>query len=73
MKAGALTYVREDQGVCVETTYPAGQAFVDPGQGHAHTAFNRGTENLVLIATYFDVPAGPGAQRINVPVPPAAC
>ena len=71
--AGALTYVRAEGGVCVETTYPAGKAFVDPGQGHAHTAFNRGTENLVLIATYFDVPAGVGAQRINVPVPPAAC
>ena len=73
VKAGALTYVREDRGVCVETTYPAGTAFVDPGQGHAHTAFNRGTENLVLIATYFDVPAGVGTQRIDVPVPPSAC
>lgn len=72
VKAGALTYVREDQGVCVETTYPGGTAFVDPGQGHAHTAFNRGTENLVLLATYFDVPAGT-SPRIDVPVPPAAC
>ena len=72
VKAGALTYVTQDHGVCVEKTYPAGKAFVDPGQGNAHTAFNRSGENLVLIATYFDVPVG-GNQRIDVPVPPAAC
>ena len=73
VKAGTLTYVREAKGECVDTPYPAGSAFVDPGQGHAHTAFNLGSENLVLVATYFDVPAGAGAQRIDVPVVPAAC
>ena len=72
VKAGALTYVREDQGVCLETVYPAGTAFVDPGQGHVHTAFNRGTENLVLYATYFDVPAGT-SPRTDVPVAPSIC
>jgi quercetin dioxygenase-like cupin family protein len=72
VKAGALTYVLEDHGVCVERTYPAGTAFVDPGQGNAHTAFNRGTEDLVLYATYFDVPVGT-SPRIDVPVAPAAC
>lgn len=72
VKAGALTYVREDHGACLETVYAAGTAFVDPGQGHEHTAFNRGAENLVLIATYFDVPAGT-SPRIDVPVVPPAC
>jgi len=72
VKAGALTYVREDHGACLETVYAAGTAFVDPGQGHVHTAFNRGTENLVLIATYFDVPAGT-SPRTDVPVAPPAC
>jgi len=72
VKAGALTYGREDHGVCLETVYPAGTAFVDPGQGHVHTAFNRGTENLVLYATYFDVPAST-SPRIDVPVVPSAC
>ena len=72
VKAGALTYVREDHGACVETVYPAGTAFVDPGQAHLHTAFNRGTENLVLIATYFDVPAAT-SPRTDVPVVPPAC
>ena len=72
VKAGALTYVREDKGVCIETVYAAGTAFVDPGQGHVHNAFNRGTENLVLYATYFDVPSG-SPQRIDAPVVPPAC
>jgi hypothetical protein len=72
VKAGTLTYVRAAGGECVSTPYGAGTAFVDPGQGHAHTAFNLGGENLVLIATYFDVPGG-ASQRIDVPVVPAAC
>ena len=72
VKAGTLTYVRAVGGECIETPYPANTAFVDPGQGHAHTAFNFGAENLVLIATYFDVPVG-GSARIDVPVVPAAC
>ena len=72
VKAGALTYVREEQGVCLETVYPAGTAFVDPGQGHVHNAFNRGTENLVLYATYFDVPAAT-SPRIDEPAVPTAC
>ena len=72
VKAGALTYVREDHGTCFETVYGAGTAFVDPGQGHVHTAFNRGTENLVLYATYFDVPAAT-SPRIDEPVAAPAC
>jgi len=71
VKAGALTYVREDHGQCFETVYPAGTAFVDPGQGHVHTAFNRSAENLVLIATYFDVPAGTSPRIDELVVPPA--
>lgn len=72
VKAGTLMYVRAAGDECVETAYSAGTAFVDSGQGHAHTAFSIGSENLVLIATYFDVPVG-GSQRIDVPVVPPAC
>ena len=72
VKQGTLTYTRADGGVCTSTPYSAGTAFVDPGQGHAHTAFNFGTNNLVLIATYFDVPVG-GSPRIDVPIVPAPC
>ena len=72
VKAGTLTYVRPSGGECVATPYSAGKAFVDPGQGHAHTAFNLGADNLVLVATYFDVPAG-SSPRTDVPVVPAPC
>ncbi len=72
VKAGTLTYIRDAGGECVSTPYSAGKAFVDPGQGHAHTAYNLGAENLVLYATYFDVPVG-GSVRIDVPVVPDAC
>ena len=72
VKAGALTYVREDHGTCFETVYAAGTAFVDPGQGHVHTAYNRGSDNLVLYATYFDVGAGT-SPRIDEPVAAPAC
>jgi quercetin dioxygenase-like cupin family protein len=72
VKQGTLTYIRADNGACTATPYSAGTAFVDPGQGHQHTAFNFGSENLVLIATYFDVPIG-GSPRIDVPVVPSPC
>jgi Cupin domain len=72
VKAGTLTYVRAAGAECIATPYSAGTAFVDSGQGHAHTAFNLGAENLVLIATYFDVPVG-GSPRIDVPVVPSPC
>jgi quercetin dioxygenase-like cupin family protein len=72
VKQGTITYVRADGGECTSTPYSAGTAFVDPGQGHAHTAFNFGTGNLVLVATYFDVPVG-ASPRIDVPVVPDPC
>ena len=73
VKAGALTFVDAEQGTCSETTYPAGSAFVDQGQGHVHNAFNRSSsQNLVLVATYFDVAAGT-SPRIDAAGPPAGC
>src|ERR687898_2948775 len=35
---GELVYVQASD--CVERSYPAGTAFVDPGHGNVHTAFN---------------------------------
>ena len=56
--SGSLTYV--PAGSCHERTYSGGQAFVDAGHGHVHTAFNPGTEPAVFIATFFEAPeAGP--------------
>ena len=56
--SGALTYV--PAGSCHERTFTMGQAFVDPGHGHIHTAYNPGTEPTVFIATFLEAPeAGP--------------
>jgi len=66
--AGELVYVPAE--TCTERSYPAGTAFVDPGQGHVHTAFNPTEEPTVLVATFFDAPAeGP----LLIPAEPADC
>ena len=65
-----LTYYRADDPTCTAISYPAGSAFVDPGRGHVHIARNLSTtDNLVLYATYFEVPPGAGTQRIDAPDP----
>lgn len=53
--SGELTYLAADD--CVERRYPAGTAFVDPGRGHVHTAFNATSEATVFVATFFSAPA----------------
>jgi quercetin dioxygenase-like cupin family protein len=63
---GALTYI--DGDTCAEYTYEAGEAFVDPGQGHVHTAFNPTGGVTILVATFFAAPAeGP----LLIPADPA--
>ena len=52
---GELVYVPASD--CMERSYPAGTAFVDPGHGHVHTAFNPTDEVTVMYATFFEVPA----------------
>ena len=66
--SGALTYVGADD--CVPRTYAAGQAFVDPGQGHAHTAFNPTAAPTVFVATFFDAPA---EGSLLIPTAPGGC
>ena len=64
--SGSLTYVDADD--CGKHTYTAGQAFVDPGQGHVHTAFNPTSELTIFVATFFAAPAqGP----LLIPAQPA--
>ncbi len=72
IKSGRLTFYREENGKCVSRTYSAGEALVDPGQGHVHLARNTIVGDTEVWVTYFDVPAG-GSPRIDVPEPPAAC
>jgi quercetin dioxygenase-like cupin family protein len=66
---GELVYVSAMD--CVERHYLAGTAFVDPGHGHVHTAFNPGSVPTVLVATFYGLTqTGP----LSTPVaPPAAC
>jgi len=66
--SGALTYVGAED--CAQRTYAAGQAFVDPGQGHVHTAFNPTNVPTVLVAAFFHAPAeGP----LLIPAAPGHC
>lgn len=53
--SGDLVYVNADD--CVERPYAAGTAFIDPGRGNVHTAFNDGDEDTVLVATFLDADA----------------
>ena len=64
--SGSLTYLPRD--TCLEHTYTTGQAFVDPGQGHVHTAYNGGSQPTVLIATFF---AAPATGPLLIPADPA--
>ena len=53
--SGELVYVAAHD--CVERAYPAGTAFVDPGHGHVHSAFNRTGGVTVFVATFYESPA----------------
>jgi quercetin dioxygenase-like cupin family protein len=66
--SGALTYIAVED--CAEETYTAGQAFVDAGHGHVHSAINPTGSPTILIATFFGAPAsGP----LLIPAEPADC
>ncbi len=53
---GSLVYVPAED--CSQHEYPAGTAFVDPGHGHVHSAFNPATETeTIFVATFFEAPA----------------
>jgi hypothetical protein len=63
---GDLVYVYGDD--CIERTYPAGTALLDPGS-NVHYAFNPTGGETVLIATFLTVPAeGP----LTIPVAAAS-
>jgi quercetin dioxygenase-like cupin family protein len=66
--SGELTYI--DAETCAEQTYTAGQAFVDAGHGHVHSAVNPTGSPTILVATFFEAPAsGP----LLIPAEPADC
>lgn len=57
---GELTLYSADDPTCAGRSYAAGQAFIDPGQGHVHIGRASQSGNTVLWVTYFDVPPGSG-------------
>jgi quercetin dioxygenase-like cupin family protein len=64
---GELVYVAADD--CKERSYPAGTAFVDPGHGHVHTAFNPTGAPTVFVATFFEAPPAPEPLLIPAEAP----
>lgn len=65
---GELVYVQAAD--CVERSYPAGTAFVDPGRGNVHTAFNPTAGVTVLVATFFEIePGGPLTITAGIEAP----
>jgi quercetin dioxygenase-like cupin family protein len=54
VQQGELTYVNAND--CVERVYPTGTAFIDPGHGNVHTAYNSSDEVTVLTATFLEAP-----------------
>jgi quercetin dioxygenase-like cupin family protein len=52
---GELVYVPADD--CSHRAYRAGTAFVDPGRGYVHSAFNRTGQPTVFVATFYEAPA----------------
>jgi hypothetical protein len=66
---GSLTLVDD---ACVKTNYPKGTAFVDLEHGHVHTAFNPGSKETVLVATFFEAPPEPDPLLIPATAP-AGC
>jgi len=66
---GALAYVEGDD--CTEHSYSEGEAFVDSGHGHVHSAYNPGTTATVIYATFFEAPKE-GPLTIRAPTPDCA-
>lgn len=65
---GELVYVPASD--CIGRAYPAPNAFVDPGRGYTHTAYNPTDGVTVLIATFFEVPAeGPLTITEGIEIP----
>ncbi len=64
---GELVFVYGDD--CVQRSYPASTAFVDPGFGNVHYAYNPTAGETVIVATFLGVPPAPAP--LTIPVAPA--
>jgi len=69
---GELVYVMAEG--CSEHRYPAGTAFVDPGHGMAHSAYNPTEGETVIVATFMEVPPdGPLTITEGITAPADNC
>jgi quercetin dioxygenase-like cupin family protein len=69
---GELVYVMADG--CAERSYPAGTAFLDPGRGHVHSAYNPTDGETVIVATFTEAPAdGPLSITEGITAPADNC
>ena len=69
---GELVYVMAEG--CHEAAYAAGTAFVDPGRGMVHTAYNPTDAETVVIATFLEAPAdGPLSITEGITAPADNC
>ena len=71
VKEGELVYVYADD--CRERTYPAGTAFVDPGYGSIHSAYNPTDKQTVVMATFLDAPKEGALTIASGSTPPGSC
>ena len=56
VQQGTLIYTQASD--CIDRSYPAGTAFVDPGLGNVHTAHNPSDSvETIMYATFFGFPA----------------
>ena len=60
---GSLVFVYAND--CVQRPYPTGTAFVDPGFGNVHYAFNPTAGETIIVATFLGIPPAP-APLTNV-------
>jgi hypothetical protein len=66
--SGAVTYQDAEANRCVDTTYEAGQGFVDRGFGHVHRAI-AGTDGVDFYVVYL-LPPGSATHLIPASAPP---
>jgi quercetin dioxygenase-like cupin family protein len=66
---GTFTYYAGDDESCTGIPYGPGESFIDPGQGHVHSARNEGTAVVSLYVMYFDVPPGMTSPFLAAPNP----
>ena len=70
IRSGTMRLVYADDESCQGTIYETGDSFVDRGDENVHNAWNAGTTELELWATYL-VPGTPATTGVRIDATPA--